>query len=134
MIPDNESDFVELTQSLGKFKNLVKNLVKEPVYGVMDALKEREINSSKDVFSYTEALEYAIDMKLKYSSVKSTLLKLERSPKGLLITQVFVDDKEEMMTKKRGYLGRRILVKKLDDELNELFSNDDSIFIDLPER
>jgi len=134
MMSDNEPKFENIAENIGKIKDFVKSLAREQIYGMMDTLKEGELASDSSVFTYIEALEYAVDIKLKYPNVKSTLLKLDRSSKGLVITQIFIDNDEELVPKKRGYLGRKVTVKKLDEELDEIFGNEDSVVIDLPQR
>jgi len=131
---DNEPNFEKIAENIGKIKDFVKSLAREQIYGMMDTLKEGELASDSSVFTYIEALEYAVDIKLKYPNVKSTLLKLDRSSKGLVITQIFIDNDEELVPKKRGYLGRKVTAKKLDEELDEIFGNEDSVVIDLPQR
>jgi hypothetical protein len=134
MMSDNELDFEKVGENLGKIKDFVKGLAKEHIYNTMDTLIGNELASNHSVFTYIEALEYAIDIKLKYSNVKSTLLKLDRSSKGLVITQIFVDNNGEIVPKKRGYLGRKVTATKLDEELDDVFGNEDSVVIDLPQR
>jgi hypothetical protein len=134
MVSDNEPKFEKIAENLERFKDFVKSIAKEPIYGLLDTLREGELASDHSVFTYVEALEYAIDIKLKYPTVKSTLLKLDRSSKGLVITQFFIDNKEEIIPKKRGYLGRKVSAKKLDEELDDIFGNDDSVVIDLAQR
>ena len=134
MMSDNEPKFEKIAENIGKIKDIIKSLAREQIYGMMDTLKEGELASDSSVFTYIEALEYAVDIKLKYPNVKSTLLKLDRSSKGLVITQIFIDNDEELVPKKRGYLGRKITAKKLDEELDEILGNADSVVIDLPQR
>lgn len=131
---ENELDFEKVGENIGKIKDFIKGLAKEQIYSTMDTLIGGEHASHHSVFTYVEALEYAIDIKLKHPNVKSTLLKLDRSSKGLVIIQIFVDNNEEIVPKKRGYLGRRVTAKKLDDELDDIFGNEDSVVIDLPQR
>lgn len=134
MMSDNETEFEKVVNNLVKFKDFLKTLAKQQIYGMMDTLREGELASDHTVFTYIEALEYAIDIKLKYPNVKSTLLKLDCSSKGLVITQIFIDNTEEIVLKKRGYLGRKVTAKKLDEELDDIFGNEDSVVIDLPQR
>jgi len=134
MMSDNELDFKKVGENLGKIKDFVKGLAKEQIYSTMDTLIGNEPASNHSVLTYIEALEYAIDIKLKYPNVKSTLLKLDRSSKGLVITQIFIDNNDEIVPKKRGYLGRKVAAQKLDEELDDIFGNEDSVVIDLPQK
>ena len=134
MMSDNELDFKKVGENLGKIKDFVKGLAKEQIYSTMDTLIGNEPASNHSVFTYIEALEYAIDIKLKYPNVKSTLLKRDRSSKGLVITQIFIDNNDEIVPKKRGYLGRKVAAQKLDEELDDIFGNEDSVVIDLPQK
>lgn len=126
---DREPDFIDLTAD---FKNLVKDILKNPVYKMMDTLEEKKSGSSYKVFTYVQALEYAADKKLKYLNIESTLLKLESSPKGLAILQIFIDDAGEIVPKGRGYLGRKVTAEEIDRELKDIFDGAESVVINLP--
>lgn len=129
MMPGNEPDLFKIA------KSFVKGIVKDQVYGIMDSLKTQEVvtetASTQKVLSYVQVLEYAADKKLKYSNISSTLLKLDLSPKGWVMTQVFIDDKGEIFPKGRGYLGRKVTLEELDEELKDILGGKESVVIDL---
>ncbi|MEL6442140.1 MAG: hypothetical protein AAFQ80_23210 [Cyanobacteria bacterium J06621_8] len=132
MKSDYEPDFFKAAEGL---KDFVKGIAKGSVYGIMDSLKDNksvtEPVSTYDVFTYVQALEYAADKKLKYPNIQSTMLKLDPSPRGLVITQVFVDSAAEILPKGKGYLGRKVIAKELDEELKDTFGSEVSIVINL---
>lgn len=132
MMQDREFDFVKVA------KSFVKGIAKDPVYRIMDALRDPESipepDSIHEIFTYVQVLEYAVEKKLKYSNVSSTLLKLTPSEEGLVITQVFIDDAGKILQRDRGYLGRQITTKELDEELKDILGDNESVVIDLPQN
>ncbi|HLO87121.1 MAG TPA: hypothetical protein VK203_19245 [Nostocaceae cyanobacterium] len=132
MMPTNEPDLFKIA------KNFVKGIVKDQVYGIMDTLRTQEVltelepASTQKILSYCQVLEYAADKKLKYSNISSTLLKLDSSPEGWVIFQVFIDEKGEILPKGRGYLGRKVTVQEFDEELKDILDGKESVVIDLP--
>lgn len=133
MKPDREPDIAEVAEGI---KDFVKGIAKGSVYRFMDALKANESvtesDSTCDTLTYVQVLEYAIDKKLKYPKIRSTLLKMEPSSKGLTMMQVFTDETGELLLKGRGYLGRKIVADGLDEELRDAFGNEESVVIELP--
>jgi hypothetical protein len=138
MMSDQDPDLVKAAEGL---KNLVKNIVniKDPVYKIMDVLTNKnfitEANFNHKIFTYVQALEYAIEKKLKYPNIRSTLLKLEpSSKKGFVVVQVFIDDAGDVLKKGKGYLGQKIETENLDDELKDILGDEESIVINLPQK
>ena len=73
-----------------------------------------------------------MDKKLKYPNIYSTLLKIDSSPNSVVVTQFFTDDSGEIILKGKGYLGRKVTVEELDEELKDILGSEQSVAIDLP--
>jgi hypothetical protein len=133
MTSEHEQDYFKVAEDL---KSFVKGVVKGSVYKTISALKKgesaSESASDRETFTYIDVLEYAVEKRLKYPDITSTLLKLDPSPRGVSISQVFIDNTGEICKKGQGYLGRKVSVKEIDGELKDLFEGEESVVIDLP--
>jgi hypothetical protein len=130
MMPNHESGFVKAT------KDFIKSVAKDSVYKIIDTLRDQSLVSEPistyKVLSYVQVLEYAVDKKLKYPNIYSTLLKIDSSPNSVVVTQFFTDDSGEIILKGKGYLGRKVTVEELDEELKDILGSEQSVAIDLP--
>lgn len=99
-----------LTALAETLNNLVKLLPVEP--------------DTVNVLTYKEAMEYfVIEKPLQPEEIKGALLRQPHS-KGYLITQVFIDDKNDLICRQDGSpYGRKLVAKNLDNELLENFGN-----------
>ena len=50
------------------------------------------------------------------------------------MTQVFMDENDALMRKGKGLLGRSLQVKTFDAELADIFGEEESVVVELPEQ
>lgn len=114
---------------------LIKGLVRKPVRVFMDQLYGEQTtreSATRAVLEYVEVLEYAATRRAEDQRIMATLLRRERQPNGWLITQVFMDENNNLIRKGKGMLGRSMHVKTLDAELTDYFEQEESVVIELP--
>jgi len=107
--PDGEKPLLDIAKDLlGKFKEILSNEL-----------------------SYEEAMKYFIDHKNDSPAiVKGAMLK-EKGDDGLVITLVFLDNGNKLVTDSIGNpLGCKRKVKQLDDELLRLFKDRDLVIVE----
>ena len=116
---------------------VIKGLVREPVRAVMEQLYGEPVTrepAALEVLEYVQVLEYAAERRAEDRRVMATLLRRERKPNGWLVTQVFMDENDALMCKGKGLLGRSLQVKTFDAELADIFGEEESAVVELPEQ
>lgn len=107
--PDKKLDFI--------WKNLISLLP------VQDNLNPE--------ITYSLVIEYFVTERPEDTRVKKGAVLRENHSQGYLITQVFLDNKNKLVcdTNDRPY-GRRIIAKKIDEELQNNFGNQNLIIVE----
>jgi len=76
-----------------------------------------------ETFTYHEVVEYFVKNRPNKMAVKGVIIK-EQHPKGQMIIQVFLDQKDELVCQSNGIsYGRKQIVKNFDEELKEYFGD-----------
>lgn len=81
--------------------------------------------------SYDAAIQYLVNNRPDVSNVAKGAILRQPHERGYSITQVFLDNKNQLvcMSSGRPY-GRRLIVQQLDPELTEAFDNEDLIIVE----
>jgi len=138
-------DFANITKYLSKLKDKnisiddlkqltevfqqAKNVMKEVGELLRDMLPIGPETISK--MSYSEAMGYFVDKRPKDSRVVKGAMLLQDHHRGHLLFQFFLDKNNEMVSgaNKKPY-GRQLIVKSLDDELQQAFGDKDLIIVE----
>jgi len=84
-----------------------------------------------DQMSYSEAIGYFIEQRPRDPRVKKGAMLLQPHPQGNLLTQVFLDQKNDLASDPTGKpYGRRLVVRTLDQELDATFGDKDLVVIE----
>ena len=84
-----------------------------------------------DEMTYEDAIKYFVNQRPSDSRVKKAAMLKESHSKGQLITQIFLDTNNELVCRSNGEpYGRKLIVKRLDDELTEAFAGKNLIIFE----
>jgi hypothetical protein len=104
--------------------------------GSLRRLKNRVTDSvtleEMPYLSYSEAIKYFVEQCQEHPGLfsKGAML-LDKSPKGYIVKQVFIDKKNDLICQPSGRpYGRCILAKQIDDELLEAFGESNLIIVE----
>lgn len=82
------------------------------------------------LMTYKSAIEYFVQNRPTLSEVKKGALMREAHSKGYLVSQVFLDDMDEIVCKADGTpYGRKVVVRQFDEELTNSFRGTNMIII-----
>ena len=83
------------------------------------------------VMTYEEAVKYFINEKPKTEKFKKGAMLIEPHAKGYIFIQVFLDQKNNLIQKVDGiFLGRRLVIGAMDEELKQYFGNNDLVIVE----
>jgi tetratricopeptide (TPR) repeat protein len=86
---------------------------------------------SLELLTYKAAIEYFVTERPRTQECKKAALLRQNHHKGYLVAQVFIDDKNELVSRPNNSPdGRRLIVKNFDDELIEAFAGTNLIVIE----
>jgi hypothetical protein len=82
-------------------------------------------------YSYREAMKYFVDHKADDPNITKGAMVLEQLQSGYQIYEVFLDRNNNLMEDKRGCpLGFKLKIDDMDEELSELFSKSNIVFVE----
>lgn len=85
-----------------------------------------------DLCEFADVLEFAMGVRRRNPQVAAVLLKRERRDGLWFVTQVLLDERDQLVRGGRGLLGRTLHAKAFDDELRDLFGDAESLVVGLP--
>ena len=81
--------------------------------------------------SYTRAISYFVEQRPKDGRVAKGAMLLQEHPQGKLLTQVFLDKNNDLISNERGKpFGRRLILRSMDAELKETFGGKDLVIVE----
>lgn len=84
-----------------------------------------------ELMTYGEAIEYFVNHSPPDLKVSKGIMLRQPHTKGFMFVQVFLDEKNNLLSKLNGSpYGRRLIVKQFDEELTEHFSDKDLIVVE----
>jgi len=133
----NEQDGPSPEEKIGEAQSRkVFKEIKKEVTSLIDTIKGalkgiRVETGLFDSISYEEVIKYCIAHKDDSPKIVKGALIKEASGKDILITQVFLDKENKIVTGESGNpMGYKKKVAKLDDELLHLFKDNDLIIVE----
>ena len=136
MVIDNEQDELSPNEKMGEAQSqkIITEFKKEikPLYDyIKGVLRTVKLELGAHKISYEEVLKYCIAHKDDSPDIVKGALIKETSGKDTIITQVFLDKENKIVTGEFGRpMGYKKKVTKMDDELLHLFKDDDLIIIE----
>ena len=83
------------------------------------------------VISYSQVIKYFISDKPNNSNIKKGVVLVEHHSQGYLITQVFLDNTNNLVCSRDGTpYGRRLVTNDLDDELRDILGDKNLIIVE----
>ena len=90
-----------------------------------------QIPPIEPILTYEEALEYFVANRPSDERVKKGFIARKRYSQGYFLLQYFVDDENNIVCDSRGKpYGRKLIVERLDEELEEKFGEYDLIIVE----
>lgn len=82
--------------------------------------------------TYSEAIQYFVEQRQEHPGLfKKGAILIDKSSKGYLVTQVFIDNKNDLVCQPGGRpYGRRILANQINDELLKAFGKNNLIIVE----
>jgi hypothetical protein len=81
--------------------------------------------------TYREAIAYFVDSRPKDARVTKGAMIMQDHPQGQLLTQVFLDRANDLVSDADGKpYGRRLVVKSVDGELRRTFGDKDLVIVE----
>ena len=81
--------------------------------------------------TYTSAISYFVDERPKGTQVVKGAMLLQKHPQGMLLTQVFLDANNDLVSDRQGKpYGRRLVVREIDTELRRTFGDNDLVIVE----
>ncbi|NMG09505.1 hypothetical protein [Brasilonema sp. UFV-L1] len=133
------NELKDLLPFLGKLKNLdSKNLSIEWISFIQklshlaDSFKNfLQVEIEVQVLTYDSAIEYFVENRPPESNVVKGAILRGTEARGQSIIQVFLDKENQLVCMPDGRpYGRKLIARKLDNELDEAFGNEDLIIVE----
>jgi len=84
-----------------------------------------------DHMSYSEAMRDFLEQRPRGPNIAKGAMLLQPHPQGNLLTQVFLDEKNDLACDPTGKpYGRRLVVRNLDQELDTTFGDKDLVVVE----
>lgn len=128
--PSNPGEIVQ------DIKSFVKSIAERPVNKLITALRSdnhfgSESNSEVAMLTLIDLLEYAASQKEINAGIAETFLKIENHSDRIKITQIFTNNVGDFIRKGKGYHGRILISRNIDEELRDAFGEESSVLINL---
>ncbi len=119
----------------GKRNVSLKDIMKlEELFKTIDGWLKKILPIGPDVIpimTYSEAVKYFVNEKPSSPNFRKGAMLIQRHTDKLIFIQVFLDEKDQLITKADGSpYGRRVFVKDFDMELQDVFGNQELVIVE----